>query len=47
MHVSTAYANCNRPDIDEKIYQPKFSGDKAIKLTEWLDEKTLDDMTPA
>lgn len=46
VHVSTAYANCNRWDIDEKIYKPQMSGENAIKLGDCLDEKTLDSITP-
>jgi hypothetical protein len=43
--VSTAYANCNRKDIDEKFYTTSLSGENAIKLAEALDEGTLDKMT--
>lgn len=46
MHVSTAYANCNQPEIDEKFYKLGLTGENAIKLAEVLDEKTLDNMTP-
>lgn len=48
VHVSTAYTNCNRPSstIEEKIYRPYLSGENAIKLTQCLDEKTLDAITP-
>lgn len=48
VHVSTAYTNCNRPaaNIEEQIYRPYLSGENAIKLTQCLDEKTLDAITP-
>lgn len=47
VHVSTAYANCNRPmTIDEQIYRPYLSGENAIKLTQCLDDKSLDAITP-
>lgn len=47
VHVSTAYANCNRvTDIEEKIYRPYLSGENAIRLTHCLDEKSLDAITP-
>uniref|UniRef100_A0A336L0D6 Fatty acyl-CoA reductase n=1 Tax=Culicoides sonorensis TaxID=179676 RepID=A0A336L0D6_CULSO len=46
VHVSTAYANCNRNKIDETFYKPKISGENAIKLAECLDEKLLDTLTP-
>lgn len=44
--MSTAYANCNRSEIDEKFYKTALTGENAIKLAEALDEKTLDKMTP-
>lgn len=46
VHVSTAYANCNRLDIGEKIYKPQMSGENAIKLADCLDDRTLDSITP-
>lgn len=46
IHVSTAYANCNRREIEEKFYKPAISGEEATRLAETLDEKTLDTMTP-
>lgn len=44
--MSTAYANCNHTQIDEKFYKGALTGENAIKLAEALDEKTLDEMTP-
>lgn len=44
--MSTAYANCNRNKIDETFYKPKITGENAIKLSECLDEKLLDSLTP-
>lgn len=44
--MSTAYANCNRQQIDEKFYDVGLTGENALKLAECLDEKTLDDITP-
>lgn len=46
VHVSTAYANCNRSNIDERIYRTKLSGSNAIKMAECFDEKTLEQITP-
>ena len=46
MHVSTAYANCNQPIIDEKFYNINLTGENALKLAECLDDKTLDTITP-
>lgn len=45
VHVSTAYANCNRSTIDEQIYRPYLSGENAIKLAACLDDKTMDAIT--
>ncbi|XP_059607693.1 fatty acyl-CoA reductase wat-like isoform X2 [Phlebotomus argentipes] len=42
VHVSTAYANCNRPDIDERFYPHRLSAVKALQLYEALDESTLE-----
>lgn len=46
IHVSTAYANCNRHQIDEKFYKVALTGENSLKLAECLDEKTLDAITP-
>ncbi|XP_055690179.1 fatty acyl-CoA reductase wat-like [Lutzomyia longipalpis] len=42
VHVSTAYANCNRPDIDEKFYTYPITGAEALKTYEGLDDETLE-----
>jgi hypothetical protein len=44
--VSTAFANCNRTDIDEQFYPTPISGENSIKLGEIMDENTLNNMTP-
>ncbi|XP_059613253.1 fatty acyl-CoA reductase wat-like isoform X2 [Phlebotomus argentipes] len=41
VHVSTAYANCNRPDIDEKFYPHRISASNALQIYEALDADTL------
>lgn len=46
VHVSTAYANCNQLNIDEKFYEPPISGDSLIKMGELLDDKMMDNLTP-
>lgn len=46
VHISTAYANCHHLTIEEKFYEPLLSGVNSIKLSECLDEKTLDALTP-
>ncbi|XP_073840124.1 waterproof [Musca autumnalis] len=46
VHVSTAFAHCNRKHIQEKFYNCTLSGDKALQLSECLDEQTLNTLTP-
>ncbi|XP_065355218.1 fatty acyl-CoA reductase wat [Calliphora vicina] len=46
VHVSTAFAHCNRRYIQEKFYNSPLSGDNACKLGECLDEQTLNLLTP-
>jgi hypothetical protein len=42
VYVSTAYANSNNFDAEEKVYDPKYHPDDLIKLTQALDVETLD-----
>ncbi|XP_078047829.1 fatty acyl-CoA reductase wat isoform X4 [Augochlora pura] len=46
VHVSTAYANCPRSLIEEKVYDPPMDADKLITLMECVDEKLLEEITP-
>lgn len=46
MHVSTAFAHCNMRYIQERFYSGMMTGDNAFKLTECLDEHTLNTLTP-
>lgn len=41
IHISTAYANCNRKHIDEVIYPPPVEPKKLIESLEWVDEARL------
>ncbi len=36
IHISTAYANCNRRHIDEVIYPPPVEPKKLIDSLEWV-----------
>ena len=36
IHISTAYANCNRKHIDEVIYPPPVEPKKLIESLEWV-----------
>ncbi|CAM4477791.1 fatty acyl-CoA reductase 2 isoform X3 [Lepidochelys kempii] len=46
IHISTAYANCNRRNIDEVIYPPPVETKKLCDLVEWLDESIIQEITP-
>uniref|UniRef100_A0AAY4CA47 Fatty acyl-CoA reductase n=1 Tax=Denticeps clupeoides TaxID=299321 RepID=A0AAY4CA47_9TELE len=46
IHVSTAYANCNRRQIDEVIYPPPVEPKKLIDSLEWMDDSIVRDITP-
>ncbi|XP_061523172.1 fatty acyl-CoA reductase 1 [Phycodurus eques] len=46
IHISTAYANCNRKHIDEVIYPPPVEPRKLIESLEWLDDSIVQDITP-
>lgn len=46
VHVSTAYANCNRSDIDEKVYKTRIGGENALRMSQTLDDKLMESITP-
>ncbi|BFG06476.1 putative fatty acyl-CoA reductase [Drosophila madeirensis] len=46
IHVSTAYCNCDRTDVNEVIYAPPYNPDDIISLINWLPEDILDQLTP-
>ncbi|XP_068611535.1 fatty acyl-CoA reductase 1 [Brachionichthys hirsutus] len=46
VHISTAYANCNRKNIDEVIYPPPVEPRKLIESLEWMDDGIVHDITP-
>ncbi|KAK7065196.1 hypothetical protein SK128_017954, partial [Halocaridina rubra] len=46
VHVSTAYANCHLPEVYEDLYPAPMDPGRLIQLTEWLDDKLLEDITP-
>ncbi|XP_037042767.1 putative fatty acyl-CoA reductase CG5065 [Bradysia coprophila] len=47
VHVSTAYCNCDRSDIQEVIYPPPYDPANIISLVDWLPEDVLDKLTPS
>lgn len=46
IHVSTAYANCNRTDIDEVLYAPPAKPQQIIDAVEWMDETMINEIAP-
>ncbi|XP_043944137.1 fatty acyl-CoA reductase 2 isoform X2 [Protopterus annectens] len=46
IHISTAYANCNRRQIDEVIYALPVDPKKLIDSVEWMDESIIREITP-
>uniref|UniRef100_A0A672Q4L3 Fatty acyl-CoA reductase n=1 Tax=Sinocyclocheilus grahami TaxID=75366 RepID=A0A672Q4L3_SINGR len=46
IHVSTAYAHCDRELIEEVVYPPPVDYRKLIDTLEWMDDKLVSLMTP-
>ncbi|XP_067654609.1 fatty acyl-CoA reductase 1-like [Haliotis asinina] len=46
VHVSTAYANCERPYIEETVYPTIVQPQKLIDALEWMDDEMVDIVTP-
>ncbi|KAK2178517.1 hypothetical protein NP493_540g00009 [Ridgeia piscesae] len=46
VHVSTAYAYCDRNYIAESVYDPPVLPDKLLESMEWMDDDLVDAMTP-
>lgn len=46
IHISTAYANCNRTHIDEVVYPPPVEPKKLIDSVDWMDESIIREITP-
>uniref|UniRef100_A0A2K5RVA1 Fatty acyl-CoA reductase n=1 Tax=Cebus imitator TaxID=2715852 RepID=A0A2K5RVA1_CEBIM len=46
MHVSTAYAYCNRKQIDEVVYPPPVDPKKLTDSLEWMDDGLVNDIMP-
>lgn len=45
VYISTAYSNCNKPEIDEIFYKPKISALDMLHLLETMDEDLLNGIT--
>ncbi|KAJ8299133.1 hypothetical protein KUTeg_023193 [Tegillarca granosa] len=46
VHISTAYANCDRPFIEEIVYNPPVEPQKLIDAIEWMDDEMIEAITP-
>ncbi|KAF4517060.1 hypothetical protein B566_EDAN006377 [Ephemera danica] len=46
IHVSTAYCNCDREEVNEVIYPPPYDPEKIIQCVEWMDEELVNALTP-
>ncbi|XP_076312926.1 putative fatty acyl-CoA reductase CG5065 isoform X1 [Tachypleus tridentatus] len=46
IHVSTAYCNCDRDEVDEIVYPPPANPQKVIDALEWMDEEMVASITP-
>ncbi|KAG1938134.1 fatty acyl-CoA reductase 1 isoform X3 [Pimephales promelas] len=46
IHVSTAYAHCDRELIEEVVYPPPVEYRKLIDTLEWMDDKLVSLITP-
>ena len=46
MHVSTAYANCDRQHISEEVYNPPVKPEKLIEAVEWIEDDIVNFITP-
>ncbi|XP_076471448.1 fatty acyl-CoA reductase 1-like [Babylonia areolata] len=45
IHVSTAYANCDRQQVAEQVYEPPMHPRKLIDAVQWMDKDTIDALT--
>lgn len=46
VYISTAYSNCNQPEIGETFYKPKISAVDMLNLLEFMDEDLLNVIEP-
>lgn len=46
VHVSTAYANCDRQEINEIVYNPPVPPEKIIEAVNWIEEDLVKLLTP-
>uniref|UniRef100_A0A0K0DP35 Fatty acyl-CoA reductase n=1 Tax=Angiostrongylus cantonensis TaxID=6313 RepID=A0A0K0DP35_ANGCA len=46
VHVSTAYANCDRVETEEKVYDPPVVPQKLLEAIQWMDNDMIALITP-
>jgi len=46
VHISTAYANCDRLHISEEVYNPPVKPDKLIEACNWIQDDLANYLTP-
>jgi fatty acyl-CoA reductase len=46
VHTSTAYCQCDRPVLEEVLYPSPNDPHAILQLVEWMDDDTLDSITP-
>jgi len=44
VHISTAYANCDRDEVEEYVYPMEMDPEKLIQMADWLDQDTLQEL---
>lgn len=45
LHVSTAYANCDKEQVQEMVYDPPLHPSKLIDAVEWMDGEAIQALT--
>lgn len=46
VHVSTAYSNCDRTEVDEIFYETPIQADKLIEMSSWMRNDVMDRIAP-
>ncbi|KOC59957.1 Putative fatty acyl-CoA reductase [Habropoda laboriosa] len=46
VHLSTAFCYADKQELDEKVYDPSSDPEDITRLVEWLDESSIDLITP-
>lgn len=47
VHVSTAYANCNRRYVSELVYNAPVHPERIIECTDWISDELANHITPS